>query len=410
MTSSELSDASLKAAIKRATQSQKTRTKIFDSKGLYLLVEPPSSPGWRFKYYFGSKEKLLSFGTYPEITLKRAREKRDGARRLVAEGIDPSAHRQQAKAANADTLRVVYEEWLGKQKHLAESTLKRDRGRFEMYILPKLGDRPIRSIMPPDLLAELRKMEAKGIHESAARARSMSGRIWRFAIATGRAERDITVDLKGALTAPSPKSFAAITDPRKIGELMRAIDGYQGQPGTLFALKLAPLVFVRPSELRFAEWSEFDLGKDATWRIPAEKMKMDDRHIVPLSTQAVAIIEELRAITGDGKYLFPSIRTSVRCMSDNTVNAALRRLGYTGEEMVGHGFRAMASTLLNEQGWHPDVIELQLAHKERNKVRAAYNRAERLVERRKMMQAWADCLDEFRRGRADKVGNMGGRA
>jgi integrase len=261
------------------------------------------------------------------------------------------------------------------------------------FVYPTLGAKPIGKITTGELLACLRTMEAKGIHESALRARSLCGRIFRYAIATGRAERDITADLKGALTAPTTKSFAAIVDPKRIGELLRAIDGYVGQPTTAAALKLAPLVFVRPGELRAAEWSEFNLeGKEPEWRIPAAKMKMGEQHIVPLSRQAVAVVKELKRFTGDGQYLFPSLRVPSRCMSNNTINAALRRLGYDNTEIVGHGFRAMASTLLNEQGWHPDLIELQLAHAERNKVRAAHNRAERLAERRSMMQAWADYL------------------
>jgi integrase len=379
---------------------KKAQVKIYDSKGLYLLVSPPRSPGWRLKYYFSKREKLLSLGTYPEITLKRAREKRDDARRILKDGADPSLERQKVKLAQADTLKLIAEEWLGKQdERLAESTLSRDRGRLETFVFPKLGSTPLRSISPADLLACLRKMEAKGIHESALRVRSLCGRIWRFAIATGRADRDITADLKGALTAPTTKNFAAITEPARIGDLLRAIHGYQGQPATAAALKLAPLLFVRPGELRGAEWSEFDLeSKEPTWRIPGARMKMGEQHLVPLSTQAVAVLRELEAITGDGKFLFPSLRTPARCMSNNTINAALRRLGYDSDEMVGHGFRSMASTCLNEQGWHPDLIELQLAHAERNKVRAAYNRAERLAERRKMMQAWADYLDGLKAG------------
>jgi len=361
-------------------------------------VSPPSSPGWRLKFYFPvGHEKLMSLGTYPEVTLKRAREKRDDARRSLADGVDPSAERQQAKSARVHTFEAVAREWLDKQeKRLATATLVRDRSRLETFVYPEIGAKPIGKITTAELLACLRKMEAKGIHESALRARSLCGRIFRYAIATGRAERDITADLKGALTAPTTKSFAAIVDPKRIGELLRAIDGYVGQPSTAAALKLAPLVFVRPGELRSAEWSEFNLeGKEPEWRIPGAKMKMGEQHIVPLSRQAVVAVKELRRFTGDGQYLFPSLRAPDRCMSNNTINAALRRLGYDNTEIVGHGFRAMASTLLNEQGWHPDLIELQLAHAERNKVRAAYNRAERLAERRQMMQAWADYLDRL---------------
>lgn len=389
------------AAIRAEKPSDKQR-KLFDERGLYLLIHPNGSRYWRFKYRHAGREKLLALGTYPDVTLKRAREKRDEARKRVADGIDPSVEKQATKAANTQTLRLVYEEWLSKSEKvqsLAKSTRQKDQSRLETYILPTLGSRPIASIKPADLLLCLQRMEAKGIHESAARARSLIGRIFRYAIATQRADRDITQDLRGALTTPKTKNMPAITEPKRIGELLRAIEGYSGQPSTAYALKLAPLVFVRPGELRGAEWSEFELdGKDPEWRIPASRMKMGEHHIVPLSRQSVALLKELHRITGHGKFLFPSLRTNARPMSNNTVNAALRRLGFSGEEMVGHGFRAMASTCLNEQGWHPDVIELQLAHKERNKVRAAYNRAQRIPERRKLMQAWADYLDSLRTG------------
>jgi len=382
----------------RSAKSNDKPQKFSDERGLYLLVHPNGSRYWRFKYRHAGKEKLLALGVYPDVTLKRAREKRDEARRLVADGIDPGIERQRTKATRVDTLQAIYDEWITKQGlRLSHSTLTRDRGRLESYVFPTLGSRPIASITTVELLACLRKMEAKGIYESALRVRSLVGRVMRYAIATGRTERDITQDLRGALTTPKPKSFAAIVEPRRIGELLRAIDDYQGQVATAFALKLAPLVFVRPGELRGAEWSEFMLdGKEPEWRIPSSRMKMGEQHIVPLSRQAVSLLRKLYDITGGGKFLFPSLRTNTRCMSNNTVNAALRRLGFSSEEMVGHGFRAMASTCLNEQGWHPDMIELQLAHKERNKVRAAYNRAQRLHERRKMMQHWSDYLDQLK--------------
>jgi integrase len=247
------------------------------------------------------------------------------------------------------------------------------------------------------LLSVLRKIEGRGTHETAHRAKQHCGRVFRFAVATSRAERDITADLRGALAPVSSRHRAALTEPARIGELLRAIETYQGQPITAYALKLAPLVFVRPGELRAAEWSEFDL-EASEWRIPAARMKMREPHIVPLSSQAVLILRDLQPLSGAGRYVFPSLRTPSRPMSNNTVNAALRRLGYSKDEMTGHGFRALASTCLNEQGWHPDLIELQLAHAERNKVRAAYNRAQRLSERRKMMQAWSDYLDRLRTG------------
>ena len=264
-------------------------------------------------------------------------------------------------------------------------------------IFPKLGKRPIAKITAPDLLGALRRIEARGAHETTHRAKQRCGQIFRYAIATGRAERDITTDLRGALAPVVSKNRAALTDPADVGELLRAIEGYHGSPRIALALKLAARTFVRPGELRYAEWGEIDLD-GAEWRIPGERMKMRELHIVPLARQVIELLRELYSITGRSKYLFPSLQTSLRPISENTVNVALRRLGYSKDEMTGHGFRAMASTLLNEQGWHPDLIELQLAHAERNKVRAAYNRAQRLPERRNMMQAWADYLEALTTG------------
>lgn len=264
------------------------------------------------------------------------------------------------------------------------------------FVLPHIGSRPIHKITLADVLVSLRPIEARGKHETAHRTKQYVGQIFRYAVATSRAERDITADLRGALMPATTKHHAAVTDPEAIGALLRAIAGYCGQPVTHAALKLAPLVFVRPGELRQAEWSEINFDA-AEWRIPGERMKMGGLHIVPLATQALEILRGMLPLTGTSRFVFPSLRTSVRPMSENTINAALRRLGYSNDEMTGHGFRAMASTCLNEQGWHPDLIELQLAHAERNKVRAAYNRATRLAERRTMMQAWADYLDTLRR-------------
>ena len=323
--------------------------------------------------------------------MKRAREKRDDARRLVADGIDPSAKRQAEKAAQSDTFEAIAREWLDAQnKRLAPVTLAK-AGWLLDFLYPDIGHRPIREVAASDVLAALRKIEARGHHESTHRAKQKCGQIFRYAVATGRADRDVTADLRGALAAVDSRNHASIKEPSKIGALLRAIDDYDGEQVTAAALKIAALTFVRPGELRGAEWSEFDLG-GGEWRIPGERMKMGEQHIVPLSDQAVAILGQLRALTGSGRYVFPSVPTRDRPMSENTVNAALRRLGYRNDEMTGHGFRSMASTCLNEQGWHPDLIELQLAHAERNKIRAAYNKAQRLAERRKMMQVWADGL------------------
>ena len=393
-----LTEAAIKAAIKTATNTG-AGAKKYDEGGLFLLLKPLGDgcgSWWRLKYRFGGKEKGLSLGVYPTVSLKRAREKRDEAKALLADGTDPSRQRQAEKVSRSYTFALIAEEWLQLQgKKLSHVTLAKNRWLLKEFLLPDLGNQPIGQVAASDVLACLRKIESKGIHETAHRAKQLTGRILRFAVATGRADRDPTGDLRGALAPVVSQNHAAITDPARIGQLLRAIDGYQGQPVTGAALKLAPLVFVRPGELRGAEWSEFDLD-GALWRIPEGRMKMREEHLVPLPSQAVEILRSLHNLTGAGRYVFPSLRTKLRPMSENTINAALRRLGYTGEEMTGHGFRALASTCLNEQGFPPDVIELQLAHAERNKVRAAYNRATRLEDRKKMMQAWSNYLDGLR--------------
>jgi integrase len=372
--------------------------KLFDERGLFLFVTPTGGRLWRLRYRIGKLEKLISLGAYPDVTLKRAREKRDEARKLIADDIDPSAERKAKRAALLETFEEVAKEWLELQsKSLALETISILGARLNSALYPYLGSRPVAAITAQELLAALRRIEARGKHETAHRVRALAGRVLRYAVATGRAQHDVAADLRDALAPVKSKNFASVTDPVRVGELMRAIYGYAGHPVTALALKLAPLVFVRPGELRAAEWAEFDLS-NAEWRIPGPRMKMGEPHIVPLARQALAILSELQPFARGGRYLFPSLRTRARPMSNNTINAALRRLGYTSEEQTGHGFRSMASTLLNEQGFPPDVIELQLAHAERNKVRAAYNKAQRLAERRKMMQAWADYLDGLRAG------------
>ncbi len=376
--------------------------KLFDGGGLYLLVNPNGSRWWRFKYRYLGKEKLLSFGTYPDISLKDARDRRDEARKQLAAGIDPGEHRKAMKTTLAfrgeNSFEIVAREWFAKYSpNWAAGHSDKIIRRLERDIFPWLGGRPIAEITAPDLLATLRRIESRGAIETAHRAQQNCSQVFRYAVATGRAERDSTADLRGALTPVKERHHASITDPKRVGELMRAIDGYRGSFITKCALRLAPLVFVRPGELRKAEWVEFDLD-GAEWRIPAARMKAREQHIVPLAKQAVAILQDLHALTGDKQHVFPGVRTNGRAMSENTVNAALRRLGYAKDEMTGHGFRSMASTLLNEQGWHRDAIERQLAHAERNNVRAAYNFAEHLPERRKMMQAWADYLDKLALG------------
>jgi len=384
--------------------------KLADERGLYLLVKP-SGRYWRLKYRFAGKEKLLALGVYPDVSLADARARRDDSRRLLANGVDPGLHKQLEKthklAAASDTFEAIALEWLAKvSPDLSEAHAARVSRRFEADVFPWIGRRPVSEIKAPDVLAVLRRIEGRGAVQTAHRAHQNIGQVMRYAVATGRAERDPSADLRGALSVVRPKHHASITDPAAIGELLRVIQGYSGSLVTRCALQLAPLVFVRPAELRNAEWSEFDL-KAGEWRIPAAKMKMRAVHIVPLSGQAVAILRELEPLTGAGRYLFPSSRGRGRPMSENTVNAALRRLGYSKEQMTGHGFRSMASTLLNEQGYHRDAIERQLAHGERDKVRGAYNYAEHLPERRKMMQAWSDYLDALRDQRKVVAGNFG---
>lgn len=385
--------------------------KMYDEGGLFLIVTPSGGKWWRFKYRIDGKEKLLSLGTYPDVSLKDARIKRDEARKQVAADIDPSQHRKAKKAAKvesaANSFEVVAREWFGKYQSIwVASHADKIIRRLEKDIFPWIGNRPISEITAPELLSALRRIEQRGAIETAHRAQQNCGQVFRYAIATGRAERDPTADLKGALPPAAVKHHASITDPKAIGALMRSINGYEGQPTTRCALRLAPLVFVRPSELRKAEWTEFDLEK-AEWRIPAARMKMREQHIVPLSTQAIEVLKELHRFTGSGRFVFPGARTNGRPMSENTVNAALRRLGYGTDDMTGHGFRSMASTLLNEQGWNKDAIERQLAHAERDSVRAAYNYAEHLPERKKMMQAWADYLDSLSCGGNVVVGGFG---
>jgi integrase len=376
--------------------------RLFDGGGLYLEVAPSGGKWWRFKYRFAGKEKRLSLGVFPEVGLKDARLKRDSARRQLADGLDPSGQRQALKASLAEkasnSLEVIAREWIeNKSSKWAESNIEKITRHLEINIFPYLGSKPITDISARELLAVLRKMESRDAIETEHRCLQYCGQIFRYAIATSRAERDTAADLRGALPSVKTKHHATITDPKKIGELLRVIDSYQGSPITKAALILAPLTFVRPGELRKAEWSEFDWD-NKEWRIGSHRMKMREQHIVPLSKQAIVILEELKMLTGHSRHVFPGVRNHDRPMSENTVNAALRRMDYSKDEICGHGFRAMAATLLNEQGWNRDAIERQLAHGERNKIRAAYNHAQYLPERRKMMQAWADYLDKLKTG------------
>ena len=384
----------------RNAKPQSTPLKLFDGGGLFLLVTPAGGRWWRLKYRFEGKEKLLSLGVYPAVGLQEARKRREQAKERLAQGIDPSAHKQAVKAAvraeTANGFEVVAREWFDKHKdswvpHHSSKIL----ARLETYIFPIIGSKSIGSVTPPELLGALRRIEAKGVIDTAHRTLQSCGQIFRYAIATGRAERDIAADLRDALTPAKHTSFATITDPKAIGALLRDIDAYPGNLIVQAALRMTPYVFVRPSELQRAEWTEFDL-EGAEWRIAAARMKMRQTHIVPLARQVVDILEDLRRYTGHGRYLFPSIRTNSAPISNVTLLNAIRRMGYGKEEMTIHGFRAMASTLLNEQGYNRDWIERQLAHGERNTVRAAYNYAEYLPERRRMMAEWANFLDDLR--------------
>lgn len=378
--------------------------KLADERGMYLLVKPNGSRWWRFDYRRPDthKRNTLSLGTYPDVSLKQAREKRNALRKLLTDGVDPADTRKAERQGRADTFAAIASEWLTKNSpRWKPSHADKISRRIEKNVTPWLGAKPIASITAQDVLGVLRRIDSRGARETAHRVHQIIAQVMRYAVATGRASVDPTPMLRGAIPPARKEHFASMTDPDRIGELLRAIDSYTGYYVTRAALQLAPLVFVRPGELRQAEWSEIDLDA-AEWRIPAERMKMGALHIVPLSRQAVAILKDLAPLTGSGRRVFPSLRTRERAMSENTINAALRRLGYTKNEMTGHGFRSMASTLLNEQGFPPDVIERQLAHAERNAVRAAYNYAEHLPERRKMMQTWADYLDGLREA-PDKV-------
>lgn len=386
------------SAIRAAQPSDKPR-KLFDGHGLYLLISPKGGKWWRVKYAYQGKDQLLSVGTYPDTTLKQARIQRDELRVQLRNGIDPSAARKarQAEESGADTFDALAKEW--RKRFSAEwSTAYQEKidGIFN-DLLPWIGRCKVMDLTAPALLATVRRIEARGALETAHRALNTVGRILRYGVATGRAERDVAADLRGALPPVRNRNFPTITDPLEIGALLRAIDAYSGTFTVKQALKLAPHLFVRPGELRQAEWPEFNL-ETGEWRIPAFKMKMRQEHLVPLSRQALALLGELHSLTGRGRYLFPNLRSPSQPLSNAALLQALRRMGYDKETIVAHSFRSIASTVLNEQGWHHDAIERQLAHAERNAIRAAYNRAEHLPERRRMMQAWSDYLDGLKQG------------
>ena len=384
----------------RAIKPTSKTAKYFDGGGLYLEVAPSGGKWWRLKYRFQGKGKRISLGTYPTIGLKEARERREDTKKILANGIDPSAQRQAIKASitstDQDSFEVVTREWFDKHVvNLAPSYSKKVRSLFERQIFPVLGAKPIAEVEPTDVLNAARHVEQTGAIETAHRLIQICGQVFRYAIATGRTKYDVSTGLHAALPKVNVKHMSTLTDKKRIGQLLRAIDAYGGFFPVRCALKLAPLLFVRPGELQKAEWAEFDLPA-AEWRLPARKMKMRQRHIVPLSRQALSVLAELQPYTGNGQFLFPSIRTTTKPIALESMLVAIRSMGFTQDEMTMHGFRGMASTLLNEMGYNRDWIERQLAHGERDHVRAAYNYAEHLPERRRMMQEWADYLDELK--------------
>jgi integrase len=375
--------------------------KLFDGGGLYLEVSPTGGKWWRLKYRFDGKEKRLSLGVYPDVSLKEVRDRRDASRKLLAKGIDPSENRKAMKSARADmaanSFEVLAREWFAKFS-ASWVTNHSDRiiRRFERDIFPWIGARPITEVTALELLTVVRRIENRGALETAHRALGNCGQVFRYAAATGRADRDLSSDLRGALPPVKGEHFAATTEPKRVAEILRAMDGYEGTLTVRCALRLAPLVFVRPGELRKAEWTNIDLDAQE-WRYTVTKTNTP--HIVPLSRQAVEILRELQPLTGRGRFVFPGARSNGRPMSDNAILAAMRRMSIGKDEMSGHGFRAVARTILDEVlGVRPDYIEHQLAHAVRDPNGRAYNRTAHLPERRKMMQQWADYLDELKSG------------
>lgn len=384
------------AQIRQAKPSARA-VSLFDGGGLYLLVQPDGSRYWRFKYRFAGRSRLLSMGVYPAVSLAEARRRRDEARRLLAQGIDPSAQRRAAKEAQADSFEAVAREWFAqKSPYLAPSHADKIIRRLERDVFPWLGARPVAGIEAPEILACVRRIASRGVLETAHRAQQNIGQVMRYAVQTGRAQADPTAALRGALPTPEVRHFPASTEPGEVGALLRSLDGFKGTYTVACALKLAPYVFVRPGELRTMRWRDLDLDA-AEWRF--QSSKTDTAHLVPLSQQAVAILREIHPLTGGCEYVFPGGRTPRRPLSDAALNAAMRRLGIPKDQFTLHGWRAIARTLLHERlGWRPEVIEHQLAHAVPDALGSAYNRTRFLEDRRKMMQQWADYLDSLKRG------------
>lgn len=387
-------------AIRKAQGNGKTQ-KLFDSGGLYLEISPNGGKWWRQKYRFAGKEKRLAHGTYPDVPLSLARTRRDEARRLLAQGVDPAEQKKATTAAQetlgSRTFKVIAVEWMAKRKWVA-SYRKKVVAYFDNDVFPWIGSRDVDTLEAPDFLAIARRIEERGSNETAHRTIQKCGEVMRYAVATQRAKRNPVPDLDGALEPVEKGHFAAITQPAQLGALLRSLHAYRGTPMTMAALKLAPLVFVRPIELRTAEWDEFDLDA-ARWNIPATKIKTRIPLLVPLARQAVAILRDLHALTGRGRYVFPGVRTPRRPMSENTVLAALRAMGYDSETATGHGFRATARTMLDEVlRFRPDIVDHQLAHVVKDTNGRAYNRTAFIDDRVAMMQQWADYLDSLREG------------
>lgn len=386
--------------IRTAKPSEKPR-KLTDERGLYLLIQPTGAKLWRLNYRFGGKQKTLALGSYPDTGLALARSKRDDARKLLAQSIDPGAQRKQEKQefqlSQENTFEAIGREWMKiKGKEWTDTYSGKTKACLERHAFPSIGNKPIRDITAPELLSMLRAVEKRGTVDMAHRVQQHCGAIFRFAVACGKVLGDPTPALKGALSTTKQEHYAALTDPNDYADLLRSIEEYRGEVTTKSAMLMLAYTFQRTKEVRFAEWSQFDLGS-AMWRIPADVMKMREEHLVPLSKQVVAILRDLQALTGNDRLVFPSTTNRDRPISENTVTYGLARMGFKGR-MTGHGFRSVASTILNEQGYRHDVIERQLAHSERNQVRAAYNRAEYLQERKVMMQEWADYLDKLKAG------------
>lgn len=386
----------------RSLKPEQRPYKVADSEGLFLLVQPTGALLWRFRYKVFGQERKLSLGTFPDLSLQQARRKRDEARAQLIDGIDPVEEKRQrrleAELAAKTTFGLVADEYIQKMQREGKSPATIKKARWFLELLEGIAKRPIASVTPHELLDVLKRVERRGHHETAVRLRAFAGRVFRYGFATLRTDRNPADILRGALTVPRVRHHAAIIEPTKVGELLRAIEDYNGRPETVFALKLAPHVFLRPGELRQAKWEEIDFAAKV-WRVPAERMKMKQPHTVPLSRQSLYLLQELRGLARKSEFLFPALHTTQRSICENTLNVALRRLGYGHDDMTSHGFRAMASTLLNESGlWHPDAIERALAHGEHNKVRAAYHRGAHWAERVRMAQWWSDYLDRLRIG------------